>query len=487
MNHLGDQGIEAGVLGALLSHPSNLFFARQLAVNDFCVPEHRMVFEAIEIAMAAGQEPSALTLAPAFRQMNFAGITGAEYIARMMSVAISKAMMPEYVRSLKEFAGRRVMAGLADYLKAEVFKPGSDIAGAIALASGEMDAIMASLRFQRRTLRSLGDIALESIVSLESGKKPALINAGVSDINRMFGGWHRGELAIIAGRTSMGKSAFLFSTLLSAAKAGTSSLVFSLEMRGESVAHRQLADLTWNAQTAIAYERIEKQDIRPHELDRLKAAAQKLATLPMTIDDQRGLTVAEIGSRAKRHQDELARKGLTLDVVGVDHLGKIAATGRYAGQKVHETGEKTDALAILAGELNVAMVALQQLNRGVEGREDKRPGLADLRDSGNIEEDADTVSLLYRPAYYLGRTKYDDQKKEDARRALLELKRDTLEWIVAKNRHGQIGIVELFAAMGSNAVRDSGVLKSFEQRRRTDADAVGAAEPQRAAGAYIPF
>jgi replicative DNA helicase len=487
MNHLGDQSIEAGVIGALLMHPSNLFFTRQLCVNDFCVPEHRVLFEAIEVAMAAGQEPSAQTLIPTFRSMNFGGISGAEYIARMLSVAISKAMMPEYVRSLKEFAGRRVMAGLADYLKTEVFKPGSDIAGAIALATGEMDAVMASLRFQRRTLRALGDIALESIASLESGEKPALINAGISDINKMFGGWHRGELAIIAGRTSMGKSAFLFSTLLSAAKAGTSSLVFSLEMRGESVSHRQLSDLTWNSQTAIAYERIEKQDIRQHEMERLKEAAQTLTTLPMAIDDQRGLTVAEIGSRVKRHQDDLARIGKTLDVVGVDHLGKIAATGRYAGQKVHETGEKTDALAILASELNVAMVVLQQLNRGVEGREDKRPGLSDLRDSGNIEEDADTVSLLYRPAYYLNRTKYDDPKKEQNRRALLELKRDTIEWIVPKNRHGQIGIVELFGDMSANAIRNSDMLRSFDGQRRKNAQAVGIDDVGQGAGDDMPF
>lgn len=487
MKSLGDQGIEAGVIGALLSHPANLFFARQLVVNDFCVPEHRLLFEAIAIAMDAGQEPSSLTLMPTFRQMDFSGITGAEYIARLMSVAISRAMMPEYIRALKDFSGRRTMDGLADYLKAEAFKPGSDIGGAIALARGEMDAVAASLRFQRQTMRSLGDIAMESVLNLEEGKRPALIHAGIADINRMFGGWHRRELAIIAGRTSMGKSAFLFSTLLSAAKHGTSSLVFSLEMRGESVSHRQLSDLAWNSHTPIPYERIEKQEIQEHELSRLRSAAEKLSSLPMMIDDQRGLTVAEIGSRIKRHQDDLARRGKRLDVVGVDHLGKVAATGRYAGNKVHETGEKTDGLAVLASELDVAMVALHQLNRGVEGREDKRPGLSDLRDSGNIEEDADTVSLLYRPAYYLARTKYDDQAKETKRRQLLELKRDTIEWIIAKNRHGQVDIVELFGDMGSNAIRDSALLSSFSKQRSARAETVGAPSNGRGTGDNIPF
>lgn len=487
MMDLGDQGIEAGIIGALLSHPANLFFARQMVVNDFCVPEHRMLFEAIVIAMEAGQQPSSLTLMPTFRKMDFSGITGAEYIARLMSVAISKEMMPEYVRALKEFAGRRVMVGLADYLKAEAFKPGSDIGGAIALVNGEMDAVAASLRFQRQTMRSLGDIALESIVNLEAGKKPALIHGGIADINRVFGGWHRGELAIIAGRTSMGKSAFLFSTLLSAAKNGTSSLVFSLEMRGEAVSHRQLSDLVWNSHTPIPYENIEKQLIKEHELGRLRSAAEKLSTLPMMIDDQRGLSVAEIGSRIKRHQDDLARRGRQLDVVGVDHLGKVAATGRYAGNKVYETGEKTEGLAVLAAELNVAMVVLQQLNRGVEGREDKRPGLSDLRDSGNIEEDADTVSLLYRPAYYLARTKYDDPGKEAKRRQLLELKRDTIEWIIGKNRHGQVDIVELFGDMGSNAIRDSTLLSSFAKQRAARAETAGTSGNGHTAGDNIPF
>jgi replicative DNA helicase len=294
----------------------------------------------------------------------------------------------------------------------------------------------------------------ERMEKLRTGEVPESIHTGLLDLNKIMGGWHRGELAVIAARTSMGKTAFILSSLRQAAIRGTSSIFFSMEITADQAGCRLLSDTLWNSQTPISYERIDQHKIDRQDVDRLDGAAAEISGLPLIVDDQRGLTVSEVGARARRVRDDMARKGKKLDVICIDHLGKMQASSRYAGNKVHETGEKTNALAQLALDLDVAVIVLQQLNRGPEGREEKRPGLSDLRDSGNIEEDADTVSFLYRPAYYLDRIKYDDQEKEDKRIDLLEKKRNVLELIVAKNRRGPICNKEFFIDIASNAIRD---------------------------------
>ncbi len=175
---------------------------------------------------------------------------------------------------------------------------------------------------------------------------------------------------------------------------------------------------------------------------------------PMRVDDQSSLTLSDIGARARRYQDELERYGKRLDVICLDHLGFVRASGRYAGQRVNEIGEITGGLKELAKSLDVAVLLLCQLNRELEKRDDKRPQLSDLRDSGKIEEDADTVIFAYRAAYYLGRMQHDDDKKENERLAKLEIMERIVELIGLKTRNGPIFTRRLFADMGSNAIRD---------------------------------
>jgi replicative DNA helicase len=146
---------------------------------------------------------------------------------------------------------------------------------------------------------------------------------------------------------------------------------------------------------------------------------------------------------------------VSLALVVVDHLGLIKPSGRYSGNKVLETGEVSDALASLAKEQNVAVVALHQLNRGTEGRENKRPTLADLRNSGDLEQDADIVCFAYREAYYLERNKFDaGSQQEMQRQTELDACRNTMEVLIAKNRNGATTTVNLFCDMASNAIRD---------------------------------
>lgn len=454
MNSPSNLQLEQGILGALLMDPRNLHAAQMMVSGDFFWTEHSQIFSLIAAAAAEGRALSPATLAPQIGDLRFGDMNAGTYVVKLMGASASAAVLPEYVAAVKELAARRLMIAIGERLKEFAQAPQASIAAFVGETVGALDGIAAGLRTQRQSIHHVGDLAVAMVENLMSGKKPESISTGLRDLDRITGGWHRGEMAIIAGRPSMGKSAFALSTLRLAALRGATSLFFSLEMQAEAVSMRMLSDSVFNHQTPIPYSRMDKRDVDAHELSRLSSVSEDLLNLPLHVDTQRGLSVSEIGARARRKRDELERKGQRLDLICIDHLGKIQSSDRYAGNKVHETGEKTNALANLAGEMDVAVIALTQLNRGVEGRDDKRPGMADLRDSGNIEEDADTVSFLYRPAYYLERTKNDDQEKEERRLNMLEIKRNTLELIVSKNRRGPICTQEFFIDVANNVVRD---------------------------------
>ena len=163
----------------------------------------------------------------------------------------------------------------------------------------------------------------------------------------------------------------------------------------------------------------------------------------------------EIAARTRAEAQRFDRAGKRLGLVVVDHLGLIKPSGRYAGNKVQEVAEVSDALATLAKEQDVAVLALHQLNRGTEARDNKRPTLADLRNSGDLEQDADVVCFAYREAYYLERQKgADGSAQELQRHSELDACRNTLEFLIAKNRNGPTSVLSLFCDMASNVVRD---------------------------------
>lgn len=454
MTEMFNLDAEQAVLGTILLDPKNAHVVQTLVPTDFSISEHVQIFTAISAAAAEGQWLSPITLAPKIENLYFGPQTARQYLARMVICHVDPAHLPEYVLSLKELAARRLIAGLAQNMLAFADAPLAPIGSFVGDIVGELDGISASLRSQKMSMAHISELARETIVQLETGEQTRAISTGLPSLDRITGGWHRGELSIIAGRPSMGKSAFALSALRLAGLRGATSLFFSLEMGAEACSMRMLSDAAWNSQHPIPYNRIDQRKLDAYEIERLRRAEEGLRKLPFHVDTQRGLSVSEIGARARRKQDELARDGKRLDLICIDHLGKLKASDRYAGNRVHETGEKSNALANLAGEIDVGVILLAQLNRGVEGRDDKRPGMSDMRDSGNLEEDADFVGFLYRPAYYLERTKMDDEQKDAQRLSMLEAKRNTLEFIISKNRRGPICTQEFFASIENNAVRD---------------------------------
>lgn len=292
----------------------------------------------------------------------------------------------------------------------------------------------------------------------QNGKQaPDFVYPGSWDLSRVFKGWRRGRFYVLAGRPGMGKSTTALSLLVHTAKQGAGVLFFSLEMTNAELMEMALCDLAWSRFHRIEYRDLSEpmKDTTESEkrFERIREAGETLANYPLTIMDRGGMTIADIRSQALQQAQRLEAQGKRLEVICIDHLGLIKPSGKYAGNKPAETEEISAALKALAKELNIAVVALVQLNRGVEGREDKRPSLSDLRWSGAIEQDADIVMFVYQEAYYLTKP-VSDPVEDAARMEKLQAAKGELEVIFAKHRGGPCPTIKMFCDMGCGVVRD---------------------------------
>ena len=264
------------------------------------------------------------------------------------------------------------------------------------------------------------------------------VPCGLPTLDKMLGGFEGGNLYVLSGRPSMGKTALCLTMAVNVAQTGAKALVQSMEMSRSQIMGRLIA-----RQTGIPTDR-QRAGLTQDEFGKIFKAKTEIASWPLAIDDSCGLTVAQIRGRAKRHK---RRYGLSILVI--DYLGFIRSEDLRANQAV-QVGQITAALKSLAKELNIPVLLLSQLNRAVESREDKRPMMSDLRDSGSIEQDADVIMFVYRPEYYLVRS---DPRRKDGESeekfndrharwsAELEKSRHLGEIIVAKNRTGNTGTV----------------------------------------------
>jgi len=280
---------------------------------------------------------------------------------------------------------------------------------------------------------------------------------GSADLAKVIKGWRRGRFYVIAGRPGMGKSTTALSWLIRTAQQGHGILFFSLEMSAHELTEIALCDLAYNRDRRIEYRDLNSAIASTQEsenrFNRIRAAGERFAKFPFTMMDRAGLTIADIRAQAMQHMQRLQAQNKRLEVIAVDHLGLIRPSGNYSNNKVAETEEISAALKGLAKELNVAVVSLVQLNRAVEGKEDKRPGLSDLRWSGAIEQDADCVMFVYREAYYLSKPVNDPietVKRADKMRGC----QNELEVIWGKQRQGPCPTVKFYCDMGCGVVRD---------------------------------
>ena len=447
---------EQALLGAILL--DNQLMGRigdNLRAIHFYDPLHARLFEALNTMIAKGQLADGVTV-----QARFASdpalkeVGGATYIGTLVLQACDPAAAPDYARLIFDFALRRDLIRIGSEMQHSAEGAGAldDATQLIEVAENQLFKL-AETGQAGGGFQSFADSLAQSLETAAAAFKRdgRLIGVptGFDELDRMLGGLHKSDLLILAGRPSMGKTSLATNIAFNAAKRyrtetradGALEVVdggvvafFSLEMSAEQLTMRLLAD--W---TGISSDRIRRGDMSKDEYARLTDAAIELNQLPLYIDDTGGISISALAARARRLQRQ---RGLNLIVV--DYLQLVTSSTRRGDGRVQEVSEVTMGLKALAKELAVPVIALSQLSRKVEERDDKRPQLSDLRESGSIEQDADVVMFVYRPAYYLER----EEPKPGTDRHLewqneLSALQNIAEVIIGKQRHGPIGKIRL--------------------------------------------
>ncbi|WP_454021293.1 replicative DNA helicase [Azospirillum sp. Marseille-Q6669] len=463
MNHIGNPGhiertpphneeAEQALLGAILiNNKAYEKVSEFLRPEHFYDPAHQRIFAAIAEEAEAGRKADPVTLRDRFAgDADLAGDGGgAAYLARLVANVVTVVNARDYGEIIRDTFLRRQLIEVGFDLVNTGYQPDPDMRAGKLIEEAESQ------------LFALGDhgSALRPVMSSADGVAAAMeanerawkskgqvlgVTTGLVDLDRKLGGLLPG-LYVLGARPSMGKSGLGLNTImLAAAKAGHSVLAFSTEMATEKVSRRHLA-----AETGISSDRQTQGDFSEGEWLALMDAQQALGTLPMHIDETPGVTVPHIRRVARRHK---RRHGLGLIIV--DHLHRMRASKRAEDQgETAKITEITSALCSIWKEFGVPVLLLCQLNRDLERREDKRPNMADLRQSGSIEQDGDVIMFLYRDEYYLAREepakradeteeKYNERYERWCRRS--EEARNVAEIIIEKNRDGPIGTVKVF-------------------------------------------
>lgn len=450
-----DIDLEQAILGAVLFRNSTLDRLGNLGPDDFYEPLHQQMFAAMLEQWRTLKAVNIATLRALTidRPEITEQLSTAQYLQRLLAIGDSSNI--EALAELqRDVSSRRKLVQVAQNMDAAARDPGCNATETANLAVSAVDDILAAARI-KRTWTTAGEAFRGVLDNLQRDTKADRIPTGFRALDAVTGGWKRKEFAILAGRPSMGKSTVALSALIRTAQSGVGVVLFSLEMSQEALSMRCLSDLAWSSEIVVPYADVMAQRLTPPQEDRLGVVTAHYERLPLIIDDQRGLTVAELAARTRAYGQKMERDGQRLGLVVVDHLGLIKPSGRYSGNKVQEVGEVSDALATLAKDQDVAVLALHQLNRGTEGRENKRPTLSDLRNSGDLEQDADLVCFAYRQSYYLERAKCDPGSQQEMQRLTeLDACRNTLDILIAKNRNGPTESLTMFCDMASNVVRD---------------------------------
>ena len=447
---------EQALLGAILVN--NEAFDRIagfLEQHHFFEPLHGRIYDALATLITGGHLASPVTLKSFFeRDETIVEVGGPQYLARLAGAATSIINAAEYGRTIYDLAVRRDLIRIGEEIYNTAFDAPIDLPPSAQILEAEQALYNLAERGKyeggfvtfHESLKSAIDMAA---AAYERDGGLSGISTGLRDLDQRLGGLQPSDLIILAGRPSMGKTALATNIAFNAAKAyraehhadgsvdvkdGAIVGFFSLEMSSEQLATRLLAE-----QAGIPSERIRRGRIDGNEFHHLVRASQELQSIPLYIDDSGGLTLATLAARARRLKRQ---RGVGLLVV--DYLQLLSAPGRHSDNRVQEVTQITTGLKALAKELNIPILALSQLSRQVEQREDKRPQLADLRESGSIEQDADVVMFVFREEYYLERSMppgntpefLDWQGKMDNVHGLAEV-------IVGKQRHGPTGTVRL--------------------------------------------
>ena len=449
-----DVDAEQALLGAILVNNQALPLTSGIVRPEhFAIPLHGEIYERMADAIGAGRPATVVTLLRSLPD-EVAGIdmSMSAYLAGIAREATTVVNAPDYAATVRDAWALREVRALAQGAADQAAKLSSDPRLIIGQYLSELDSVRAEIDDRRVSRRHAGDCAedtLDRLDRIRAGTEFGICaTTGLVDLDHAIGGLKGGDLIVAAGRPGMGKSVLGSSISRQSALAGYGMSFFSLEMHDQQITARLLADQMFASRAPLAFKDILDGRLSDEQYERTIRAAAELKAMPLILDLSSSLTVSEIVARSRTLADQLAKQGKPLRGIVVDYLKFVRASDRYKGQRVYEVGEITSGLKQLAKDLDINVLLLAQLNRQVESREDKRPQLSDLRESGDVEADADVVLLLFREAYYLAGK---DDPESTAKLLACENK---LEIIIAKNRNGPTRTVEVFCDVASNAVRN---------------------------------
>ncbi len=447
---------EQALLGAILVN--NEAFYR---VSDFLLPEHfyepvhREIYEITGKIVRAGKKADPITVKTYLPDQLLPEVSMQQYLARLAAEATTVINAPDYGQAIYDLALRRTLIQIGEGMTATAYDADVELTAPKQIEEAEKQLFDLAEKGQYNGGFQPFNEALTEAIKMagEAYQRDGTLSGmatGLSDLDRMMGGLQKSDLIILAGRPGSGKTSLGTNIAFNVARAWQGEITpdghrktvnggqvgfFSLEMSAEQLATRILSE-----QSEISSSDIRRGNIHESQFNRLVDVSNMMATVPLYIDDSGGLSISQLAARARRLKRQ---KGL--DLLIIDYIQLLSGSSRKANEnRVQELTEITTTLKALAKELEVPIIGLAQLSRAVEQRDDKHPQLADLRDSGSIEQDADVVLFIYREEYYLKNKEPKEGTPEHLKwQEDMEAVHGRAEVIIGKQRHGPTGTVQL--------------------------------------------
>lgn len=423
-----DIELEKVVLGALmLEKDAYMNVCDTLTPDSFYDPVNQKIYEAIS-NLGLNQQPIDMrTVTEKLRQLGYLkDVGGPAHIAELTAMVYSSANIEFHAKIIAQKYLARRLISYASQLETEAFDESNDVDDLLQSAEGKLFEI--SQTQLKREVTQIDPVLIQALEQIQSASNSSTglsgLQTGYHDIDKITSGWQNSDLIIIAARPAMGKTAFVLSMAKNMAiDYGIPTAIFTLEMANVQLVKRLISNIA-----DLEGEKIKSGQLTPDESARLNERIRAAFSAPLYLDETPGLSITELRTKARRLVRE---KGVKIIII--DYLQLMNAAGMKLGSREQEVSTISRSLKALAKELNIPIIALSQLNRSTDSREDKHPVLSDLRESGAIEQDADIVCFIHRPEYYTKST--EDQNGKDIR--------GLAEFMIAKHRSGAVGDVDL--------------------------------------------
>jgi len=418
---------ELAVLSILLKNPDKIYDIRNLNKKMFSSESNQIIYDTITSLHLQGQTPDTSMVKMYLEAIGkFEDVGSNDYLSYLQSFEYNENNLQEFVKLVKDAYKTRQLISISTSIP-NIINKTSDVDTSIGKLKGALDSLTGEFGGEGTVVIAdiLSNVWSEINKRIES-KGISGIDTGFNNINMMTGGYQKTDLVLVAGRPGMGKTAWMCNSVLNSAKRGVKSIIFEHEMSQQMLMERFLA-----IECEIPIIEIRRGNLSQENLDKMSDALKLFKELPIYIDTTYGSDIDYLKMTTKKYH-----RMYKIDLIFVDYLQLMV---ERTSNMVHELGTMSRELKILATQLDITSIALSQLNRGVEYRDSKRPNLSDLRQSGNLEEDADIVAFLYRDELY-------DENTPN---------KGLMEFEIKKHRNGPLGMIPLRFEKDTNLIKDA--------------------------------